>query len=172
MLLMLLDSSEKFGPGMAPQTKRIEVTLESVLESVDLAESIVMRVSGAAGFGEDDCHRIGMSIREGVINAYNYGNHKDRRKKIFFTIVFEPEKMVVRILDQGTGFELSAVPDPLAEENLLRTSGRGIFLMRAFMDEFIVKHGPEGGAELIMAKRLPDSRHDNGGSSASGEKES
>jgi serine/threonine-protein kinase RsbW len=157
---------------MAPQNKRIEVTLESVLESVDLAESIVMRVSGAAGFGEDDCHRIGMSIREGVINAYNYGNQKDRRKKIFFTIVFEPEKMVVRILDQGTGFELSAVPDPLAEENLLRTSGRGIFLMRAFMDEFIVRHGSEGGAELIMAKRLPASRHDNGGSASSRDKES
>ncbi len=157
---------------MAPLNKRIEVTLESVLESVDLAESIVMRVSGAAGFGEDDCHRIGMSIREGVINAYNYGNQKDRRKKIFFTIVFEPEKMVVRILDQGQGFELSEVPDPLAEENLLRTSGRGIFLMRAFMDEFSVKHGPDGGAELVMAKRLPDARHDNGGSAGSPEKES
>src|SRR6202050_5853667 len=155
MLLMLLDSSEKFGPGMAPQTKRIEVTLESVLESVDLAESIVMRVSGAAGFGEDDCHRIGMSIREGVINAYNYGTPKDRRKKIFFTIVFEPEKMVVRILDQGTGFELSAVPDPLAGENLLRTSGRGLFLMRAFMAEFMVHCLPGGGAELVMIKNLP-----------------
>jgi serine/threonine-protein kinase RsbW len=172
MLLMLLDSSEKFDPGMAPQNKRIEVTLETVLESVDLAESIVMRVSGAAGFGEDDCHRIGMSIREGVINAYNYGNQKDRKKKILFTIAFEPDKMIVRILDQGRGFELSEVPDPLAEENLLRTSGRGIFLMRAFMDEFSVKHGPEGGAELVMAKRLPDSRNDNGGSTASREKES
>jgi serine/threonine-protein kinase RsbW len=155
---------------MTPHSKRIEVTLETVIESVDLAESIVMRVSGAAGFGEDDCHKIGMSIREGVINAYNYGNQKDRRKKILFTIVFEPEKMVVRILDQGAGFDVSQVPDPLAEENLLRTSGRGIFLMRAFMDEFDVRHSPEGGAEVIMAKRLPDARRDNGDSGS--EKES
>jgi serine/threonine-protein kinase RsbW len=156
---------------MAPPTKRIEITLESVLESVDLAESIVMRVSGAAGFGEDDCHKIGMSIREGVINAYNYGNRQDRQKKILFTVEFDAEKMIVRILDQGKGFELSQVPDPLAEENLLRTSGRGIFLMKAFMDEFAVHHGPAGGAELVMAKRLPNSR-DNGSSSGSAGKES
>jgi len=157
---------------MTPHHKRIEVTLETVLESVDLAESIVMRVSDAAGFGEDDCHKIGMSIREGVINAYNYGNQKDRRKKIFFTIVLEPEKMVVRILDQGAGFDVSQVPDPLAEENLLRTSGRGIFLMRAFMDEFDVRHGTEGGALIVMAKRLPESRRDNGASSGSPERKS
>jgi serine/threonine-protein kinase RsbW len=156
---------------MAPPTKRIEITLESVLESVDLAESIVMRVSGAAGFGEDDCHKIGMSIREGVINAYNYGNRQDRQKKILFTVEFDAEKMIVRILDQGKGFELSNVPDPLAEENLLRTSGRGIFLMKAFMDEFAVLQGPAGGAELVMAKRLPNSRG-NGSSSGSAGKES
>ena len=149
---------------MAPQNKRIAITLETLLESVDLAESIVMRVSDAAGFSEDDCHKIGMSIREGVINAYNYGNGQDRRKKIFFTVEFEPEKMVVRILDEGKGFELSQVPDPLAEENLLRTSGRGIFLMKAFMDEFAVGHGTQGGAEITMAKRLPSSR-DNGAAS-------
>jgi serine/threonine-protein kinase RsbW len=63
--------------------------------------------------------------------------------------------MTVRVLDQGPGFEVEEVPDPLSEENLLRTSGRGIFLMRAFMDEFVVNNPPTGGAELVMAKRLP-----------------
>ena len=62
---------------------------------------------------------------------------------------------MVRILDQGRGFDLAEVPDPLAEENLLKTSGRGIFLMRTFMDEFEVRRSPEGGAELVMAKRFP-----------------
>jgi serine/threonine-protein kinase RsbW len=149
---------------MTPQNKRIAITLETLLESVDLAESIVIRVSDAAGFSEDECHKIGMSIREGVINAYNYGNSQDRRKKIFFSVEFEADKMIVRIVDQGRGFDVTKVPDPLAEENLLRTSGRGIFLMRAFMDEFSVQHAPDGGAEIIMAKRLPDSS-DNGASS-------
>jgi len=66
-----------------------------------------------------------------------------------------PEKMIIHVLDEGKGFDLSQVPDPLAQENLLSTSGRGIFLMRAFMDEFDVVPGRTGGAEIIMSKRLP-----------------
>jgi serine/threonine-protein kinase RsbW len=140
---------------MADKTQRIEVTLETVLDSVDLAESIVMRIAEAAGFSEEEIHKIGMAVREGVINAYNYGNQQDRGKKILLTVELEPHRMVVRVLDEGKGFELHEVPDPLAEENLLRTSGRGLFLMRAFMDDFQVQRGPRGGAELVMIKKLP-----------------
>lgn len=147
---------------MAAITQRIEITFETLLESVDLAESIVMRVAEVSGFGDEDIHKIGMAVREGVINAYNYGNQQDRSKKIRMTVELEPEKMIVRVLDQGKGFELTEIPDPLAEENLLRTSGRGLFLMRAFMDDFAVRHGPGGGAELVMTKNLPHPVSDNG----------
>jgi serine/threonine-protein kinase RsbW len=147
---------------MAPTAQRIEFTLETLLESVDLAESIVMRIAEASGFDDDDVHKIGMAVREGVINAYNYGNQHERHKKILMTVELEPQRMIVHVLDQGKGFELTEVPDPLADENLLRTSGRGIFLMRAFMDEFAVRHGPGGGAELVMAKKLPQILSDNG----------
>jgi len=143
---------------MGGETQRIEVTLETQLDSVGLAEEICLRIADAAGFDEDDCHKIGMSVREGVINAVRYGNTEQREKKIYLTFMLEPEKMVIHVLDQGCGFELADVPDPLAEENLLKTSGRGIFLMRSFMDEFAVRHGQQGGAELIMAKRYPASR--------------
>jgi serine/threonine-protein kinase RsbW len=147
---------------MPAKAQRIEVTLETLLESVDLAESITMRVAEAAGFPEEEVHKIGMAVREGVINAYNYGNQQDRHKKIMMTVELEPENMIVRVLDQGHGFELTEIPDPLAEENLLRTSGRGLFLMRAFMDEFKVGRGPEGGAELTMIKKLPQTVSGNG----------
>jgi serine/threonine-protein kinase RsbW len=147
---------------MPNKSKRIEVTLETLLESVDLAESISMRVAEAAGFSEEEVHKIGMAVREGVINAYNYGNQQDRRKKIMMTVELQPETMIVKVLDQGHGFELTEIPDPLAEENLLRTSGRGLFLMRAFMDEFKVGRGPEGGAELVMIKKLPQTVSGNG----------
>jgi serine/threonine-protein kinase RsbW len=147
---------------MAAKTQRIQVTLESLLESVDLAESITMRVAEAAGFGEDELHKMGMAVREGVINAYNYGNQQDRRKKILMTLELDSDKMVVKVLDEGKGFELTEVPDPLAEENLLRTSGRGLFLMKAFMDDFTVQSGPNGGAELVMVKRLPQLVSENG----------
>jgi serine/threonine-protein kinase RsbW len=147
---------------MAPATQRLEVTLDTQLESVDLAENIVMRVAEAAGFGEDDIHKLGMAVREGVINAYNYGNAQDPQKKIHLVVEFEPEKMIVHIVDEGRGFELSEVADPLAEENLLRTSGRGIFLMRAFMDDLAVRRGPSGGADLVMSKKLPHRMAGNG----------
>jgi serine/threonine-protein kinase RsbW len=140
---------------MAPPIQRLEVTLDTELESVDLAESIVMRVAEAAGFDEDEVHKLGMAVREGVVNAYNYGNAQDRQKKILLTVEFEQDLMVVHIVDEGTGFELEDVADPLAEENLLRTSGRGIFLMKAFTDELAVRRGPTGGADLMMCKKLP-----------------
>jgi serine/threonine-protein kinase RsbW len=140
---------------MPANAQRLEVTLDTLLESVDLAENIVKRVSEAAGFDEDDVHRLGMAVREGVVNAYNYGNCQDRNKKITMIVEFEPERMLVHIVDQGSGFEVKEVPDCLAEENLLRTSGRGIFLMRAFMDEFTVRRAPHGGAHVVLAKKLP-----------------
>ncbi|HEX8872718.1 MAG TPA: ATP-binding protein, partial [Candidatus Acidoferrum sp.] len=96
-----------------------------------------------------------MAVREGVINAFHYGNQERPDKKIHLAIDLTQDKMVIRVMDEGKGFRLSDVPDPLAEENLLSTSGRGIFLMRAFMDEFDVVAGRTGGAEIVMSKKIP-----------------
>jgi len=139
-------------------TRRIVVTLESVLESVDLAEGVALSVCEAAGFDEEDRHKIGMAVREGVINALQYGNQMSPEKTVRFTLSLEPDRLVIRVLDQGPGFDLSDVPDPLAEENLLKASGRGILLMRSFMDEFTVERSPEGGAEIAMTRLYPAAR--------------
>ena len=147
---------------MSTQAQRIEVMLETLLDSVDLAEEITLRVSAEAGFGEEDCHKIGMSVREAVINAYSYGNRRERGRKIGLTLELDERKLVVHVLDEGKNFRLADVPDPLAEENLLRTSGRGIFLMRAFMDEFDIHRGAGGGTELVMSKRFPSHAGGNG----------
>lgn len=140
---------------MTQEPNRISVSLETLLDSVNLAEGITERVAKAAGFPEGDCQKISMAVREGVINAIRYGNEEQRHKKVGLIFEMNTEKFVVRILDQGRGFDLTEVADPLAEENLLKTSGRGIFLMRTFMDELEVRRSPEGGAELVMAKRFP-----------------
>jgi serine/threonine-protein kinase RsbW len=140
---------------MAPDTKHLEVTLDTHVESVNLAEEMCLRVAEAVGFNEDECYRIGMSVREGVINAFHYGNQEKPDKKIHLAIELMQDKMVIHVMDEGKGFQLTDVPDPLAEENLLSTSGRGIFLMRAFMDEFNVVAGRTGGAEIIMSKKIP-----------------
>lgn len=143
---------------MTAENKRIEVTLETQMDSVDLAEDITLRVAEAAGFDEDTRYRIGMSVREAVINAVEYGNQHSPSKKIFLELALKPEKLVIHIRDQGLGLDLSQVPDPLDEENLLKSSGRGIFLMRAFMDEFDVRQAADGGAEVILAKHYPDAQ--------------
>jgi serine/threonine-protein kinase RsbW len=143
---------------MSRGAKRIEAVLESLLDSVSLAEDMCVRVAESAGFGEDDRLRISMAVREGVINALRYGNEERRDKKILLIFEMEPAKFVVHIVDQGRGFNLADVPDPLLEENLLKTSGRGIFLMRTFMDEFDVRRSAEGGAEVVMTKRLPSAK--------------
>jgi serine/threonine-protein kinase RsbW len=149
---------------MAEQQKHLEVVLDTQVESVNLAEEMCLRVAEAAGFDEEMCYRIGMSVREGVINAFHYGNQERPDKKIHLAVDITPEKLVIHVMDEGKGFKLSDVPDPLAEENILSTSGRGIFLMRAFMDEFDVVPGTTGGAEIVMSKRLPgaDNGHSNG----------
>ena len=140
---------------MTAGAKHLEITLETQVESVNLAEEMCLRVAEAAGFGEDDCYRIGMSVRDGVINAFHYGNQERPEKKIYLAVDITSEKLIIHVLDEGSGFTLADVPDPLAEENLLSTSGRGIFLMRAFMDEFDVVTGRTGGAEIVMSKKLP-----------------
>ena len=158
--------------GMTSEVKRIEVIMETLLDSVSLAENISLRVAASAGFGEDDRHKIGMSVREGVINAYRYGNDTQRQKKIRLIFELEPEKIVIHVVDQGRGFNLADVRDPLAEENLLKASGRGIFLMRSFMDEFSVRVGEEGGADVVMAKHLRAPRgHHSGAHSAQNKEE-
>ncbi len=141
-----------------PESRRLDVTLDTRLESVDVAEHLAIRAAEEAGFAEDDVHKIGMAVREGVVNAYNYGNCQDCQKKIQLIIELDGGKLVVHVVDEGCGFDLEDVADPLAEENLLRTSGRGLFLMRAFMDDLVVRRGPRGGADLVLSKNLPNHR--------------
>jgi anti-sigma regulatory factor (Ser/Thr protein kinase) len=82
---------------MAPDTKHLEVTLETQVESVNVAEEMCLRVAEAAGFGEDDCYRIGMSVREGVINAFHYGNKERPEKKIHLARHFPDARLHGRI---------------------------------------------------------------------------
>lgn len=140
---------------MVEKPHRVELVLETLLESISLAEQVGMCVAASAGFDADDQYKIGLAVHEGVMNAFQYGNQQCREKQI--RVIFEllDEKMVIHVLDQGCGFRIQDVPDPRTEENIAGDSGRGVLLMRAFMDEFDVQTARNGGAEIIMAKRYP-----------------
>ncbi len=138
--------------GVASQT--VEELLESTLESVDQAEETVLRVATQMGFDEDEQHRIGMSVRECMVNAVVHGNRYNTRKKVHLTVSRTNGRLEILVGDEGGSFDVSKLPDPLAEENLLRQSGRGLLMMQAFMDEFQVRQRQPLGTEVKMVKYL------------------
>src|SRR5512140_358833 len=133
-------------------TNRVEVSLASTLDSVDQAEEMTLEFARNAGFGDEDQMKIGMAVREAMVNAVYHGNKWDPGKKASLTLEFEDGKFIVTITDEGPGFELNMVPDPLAEENLMKQSGRGLFLIRSFMDEIHVRRRSPNGTEVRMVK--------------------
>jgi len=135
-----------------PRSEIVERWLDSTLESVDSAEEIAVGVAQRAGFGEDDLMKIGMAVRESMVNAVVHGNRYSAHKKVRFSVTNLPERFTVRIADQGEGFDHERLPDPLEQENILRSSGRGIFLIRSFMDEFLVRRLELGGTEVTLVK--------------------
>lgn len=138
---------------MPSKPQRMEVVLETLIESIALAEDMGMRMAAAAGFSDDDQYKIGLAVHEGVMNAFQYGNEQRRERKIHLTFELHDDKIVIHVIDQGPGFRLEDVPDPREDENVLEDSGRGVLLMKAFMDEVDVLSSASGGAELVMAKR-------------------
>ena len=99
-----------------------------------------------------DLHKIGISVRECMVNAVVHGNRYNVNKKVRFSVSLHGGRYTVRIADEGEGFDFDLVPDPLAPENVMRTSGRGLFLMRSFMDEFEMAHLEHGGTEVTLVK--------------------
>ncbi len=132
----------------------MERFLDSTLESVDSAEELAVGVAQRAGFDEDEVMKIGMAVRESMVNAVVHGNRYNAHKKVRFSVAKTPERFTIRIADEGEGFDFASVPDPLAPENLMRTSGRGIFLMRSFMDEFDIRRLHPGGTEVTLVKYM------------------
>jgi len=135
---------------------RVSYTLDSSLQSVNMAEETAQLMAARAGFDEDNCLKISMAVREAAINAVLHGNAYDPGKKM--TVAFENtgQALVITVTDQGKGLDVKSVPDPTAPENLLKQSGRGIFLMRAFMDEVRVRL-LEPGTEVTMVKNVSGS---------------
>ena len=135
----------------------IRLEFSSTFEMVDFVELVSGHVSREIGLDDDAIHWVGVSLRECVINAIKHGNQHDSSKRVFveFETAFAgvPEVMIC-VRDQGPGFDPENIADPLAPENLLKGSGRGIFLIRSFMDEVRLQRVPEGGMEIRMVKRV------------------
>ena len=125
---------------------------------LDLVQVVCDHLGQSLKLDEDARHWIGVAVRESVINAIKHGNRYDARKLVFVEFISSPApaptSLEVRVRDQGEGFDPKELPDPLAPENLLKSSGRGIFFMRNFMDHLAIRRAPEGGMEVSMVKRV------------------
>ncbi len=132
----------------------VELTLESSLDKLEMVEEVARRVSGMAGFDEEGEFQIEMAVHETVINAIAHGNNEDPQKNVHLKFQIFGDRLEISVRDEGKGFKIDTVPDPLAEENILNVSGRGIFLIQKFMDDVRVVNHADSGTEVIMVKRL------------------
>ncbi len=138
---------------LAMTEQRVSYMLDSTLETVDSAEQEASRIAAEAGFNDDEVMRIAIAVREAAVNAVLHGNAYDPGKKVSLAFETTVHDLVITIRDQGQGMDLSKLPDPLAPENLLKTSGRGIFLIRSFMDEVHI-HPSQTGTEIKLVKHV------------------
>jgi serine/threonine-protein kinase RsbW len=136
-------------PQKGPRSFKLPSTMDSVAEIEAAAE----KLTHTAGMDEDEGFRVAMAVREAAVNAVLHGNNYDPKK--FVTANFENtgKSLVITIADEGEGLDPEKLPDPLAPENLLRGTGRGIFLIRSFLDEVHFRQ-LHPGTELTLVKHL------------------
>lgn len=138
---------------MPRSSERIDLTISSRFENIELVQVVAEHLCETAGLDDDGGHWIGMAVREAVANAIKHGNRLDIAKKVRASFILEGEELTITIRDEGPGFDPTGVSDPLSPQNLMKTSGRGIFYMKTFMDEVDYLF-EDGGTTLRMVKKL------------------
>ena len=133
----------------------VELRIQSSLDYTDLIENMINNLTTLAGCNSDHAYFIEMAVREVVTNAIQHGNRFDLNKQVRVQFRFDREKFEVQVKDQGHGFDFDHLPDPCDPANLLKSSGRGIFLVRSFMDDFSFAYVPNEGTEVKFVKKLP-----------------
>ena len=135
----------------------VKLEFTDAFEMLDVVQAVSDHVTHGVGLDEDASYRVAIAIREAVINAIKHGNRNDATRHVFVefeTNVAAVPELSIRVRDQGEGFDPEAAANPLASENIFKSSGRGIFLIRNFMDDVRLQPAPEGGMEVQMIKRV------------------
>ncbi|MCC6130791.1 MAG: ATP-binding protein [Acidobacteria bacterium] len=133
--------------------------LSSRYENIELAMAALEEVSRNSGIENDMEHWIGMALREAVANAIKHGNRQDPEKRVMVSFDVKGDDITIRVGDEGPGFDSGSVADPLAPENQLRPSGRGIFYMKTFMDLVTFQNGDGGGGTIVtMTKNFKNKK--------------
>jgi serine/threonine-protein kinase RsbW len=132
----------------------IRMSISSRFENIELAQHLCGKLLEGREVSEETRHWLLMALREALANAIKHGNRQDLSKRIHLEMDVVGQNLQISIRDEGEGFDPGAVEDPLAPENRLKTSGRGIFYMRTFMDDVRFRKVEGGGMEIILTKNL------------------
>lgn len=136
----------------------VRIEFGSAFDMLDFVQVVSDHVGRLAGLDEDSLHWVSVAVRESVVNAIKHGNKNDESKRVvveFTPVPLDvPEELVIRVEDEGEGFDPDDIADPLAPENILKSSGRGIFLIRSFMDDVQLQRGKERGMQVRMVKKV------------------
>jgi serine/threonine-protein kinase RsbW len=140
------------------QAHTVRIEFGSAFDMLDFVQVVSDHIGRLAGLDDDALHWVSVAVRESVVNAIKHGNKNDESKRVVveFTPVpiEDPTELVIRVEDEGEGFDPDTLADPLAPENILKSSGRGIFLIRSFMDDVRLQRGKERGMEVRMVKKV------------------
>jgi serine/threonine-protein kinase RsbW len=132
----------------------IRMSLSSRFENIELAQHLCGKLLDGRDVSEETKHWLLMALREALANAIKHGNRQDTSKRIHLEMDVVGQNLQISIRDEGEGFDPAAVDDPLAPENRLKTSGRGIFYMKTFMDDVRFRRVEGGGMEIVLTKNL------------------
>jgi len=133
----------------------VDLIINSNYKFIDIGHDLVKYLCNLIGFDEDTTHWIILAVREGISNAIKHGNKCDINKKVVVRMTYINTELEVIIEDQGEGFDPSQVQNPLLPENLLKSTGRGIFYIRSFMDDVQFEYKRNQGMILRMKKMHP-----------------
>jgi len=136
------------------ETQAITFSIPSRLELLPVLDRLVQGIAEQMDFEEDDADAIAISVIEAGTNAIQHGHRKDPSKTVQFRLDLYPDHLLVQVQDSGPGFDLDNAfgSDPTSAEDLMRSSGRGIFIMRQMMDQVDFQFGPDEGTSVLLRK--------------------
>jgi serine/threonine-protein kinase RsbW len=149
-------------PSASNETGPIRMSLSSRFENIEMAQHLCGKLLEGWELNEETTHWILMALREALANAIKHGNGQDMAKRVHLEMEVKDHTLRIRIRDEGTGFDPAGVADPLAQENRFKTSGRGIFYMKTFMDEVRFSRVDGGGMEIVLTKDLTQGKKKEG----------
>lgn len=127
-----------------------ERIIPSVIAEAHRVQQEILELLKQNSFSDRDIFAVKLAVEEAVVNAIRHGNQSDPDKKVRIAYQVTTDAFAIRICDEGCGFDPDAVPDPTQEENLEKPSGRGLLLMRYYMNEVRFL---DGGTTVVMFKR-------------------